>query len=226
MLIRDEKKKLYLGRYGLSDANISKNFNTASTPQHLGCERSFFEESEHNLKLKPCDIMEFEENLIASGTCDFILPARLMYEKTRLIINYDAGGYVCLSDFEVLGLEELLELLEKTLINLKSISQYLIIPERVTLNEETIYQNMRNGEVKFIYIPKREESIITGVLRFIGILERYVMPESKRFVAEIYAIIRKYNLPLEDMITLVVIKRRELFQKRQIKLNVNESKPG
>lgn len=95
-------------------------------------------DEKNNLNLKRCNIKDFEERVLSSGLCDFILPVNLMYNASSVIINYDASGYICLKDMDLLRLPDIFEILEKTLVNLKRVSEFLIDPERITLSAETI----------------------------------------------------------------------------------------
>lgn len=169
-------------------------------------------DEKNNLNLKRCNIKDFEERVLSSGLCDFILPVNLMYNASSVIINYDASGYICLKDMDLLRLPDIFEILEKTLVNLKRVSEFLIDPERITLSAETIYRNMKFKDIKFIFVPKDEESIIVGILKLIRVMAEYAMLEDKRFIHATYNNIKTCNLSLDDMITFIGLKRREIYE--------------
>ena len=54
-------------------------------------------------------IMPFEEKVLASGLCDFTLPASFINEKDKKWVVYDCGGYTALSELPLTEPDKVLE---------------------------------------------------------------------------------------------------------------------
>lgn len=54
--------------------------------------------------------------------------------------------------------------------------------------------------------------ILVGILKLIRVMAEYAMPEDKRFIHATYNNIKTCNLSLDDMITFIGLKRREIYE--------------
>lgn len=158
------------------------------------------------------NIKDFEEKVLVSGLLNFLLPVSVIHVEGSIIMNYDSSGYISLKEIGGLKLKDGLEILEKTLLNIRKTQEFLIEPERITLNSESIYVNPKTNAVKFVFIPKDEEAVIIGVLKFIKELQGYLIQENKGFLEKIYEDIKTSNMSPDSMITLIGLKKREVFE--------------
>ncbi len=156
------------------------------------------------------EILPFEEKVLSSGLCDFVLPANFIKEKDKKWIVYDCSGYTSLSEIKFSGFDEVLEVLEKSLNNLRKVSEFLIDPCKVRMNGQTVFHNLKRRDIKFAYMPAESDSMADNIAELIECLQLKVGNEEKRILREMQERMLCRNMSLREMADHVSMKRREL----------------
>ena len=153
-------------------------------------------------------MLPFEEKVLASGLCDFALPASFVSEKEKKWIVYDVSGYTCLAEMPVLDEDLLLEVFEKTLANLAKASEFLIDPAKVMLGPETVYFNPKKRTVRFAYMPVEESSVAANVRSLSEYLASRSYRELSSFIIKITDEMLMRNMQPAEMAAHVALMRR------------------
>ena len=154
-------------------------------------------------------IMPFEEKVLASGLCDFTLPASFINENDKKWVVYDCGGYTALSELPLTEPDKVLEVYEKTLFNLRKASEFLIDPAKVKLGPETVYFDMKKRTVRFAYMPVEGSSVAGNVRSFADYLAARTLAPLSAFITEITEEMMKRNMSLREMTGYVALMRRQ-----------------
>lgn len=154
-------------------------------------------------------VMPFEEKVLASGLCDFTLPASFVSGNNKRWVMYDCSGFTALSELPLSGPDEILEIFEKTLFNLRKASEFLIDPAKVTLSPKTVYFDMKKRIVRFAYMPAEKSSVAANIRSF----SEYLAERTDRAFASVLVemtdemIMR--NMSLREMSGYVALMRRK-----------------
>ncbi|MEG0156393.1 MAG: DUF6382 domain-containing protein [Anaerovoracaceae bacterium] len=168
-------------------------------------------ENNFNLEVSEESLLPFEEQVLASGLCDFALPMRFSKDNGKSKIVYECSGYSSIKDLQLVKIRDIFEVLEKSLITLNKAGEFLIDVEKVSLTTETVYYHLKHRDVKIAYIPGEASlGIFQNVLRFIGQLGEHSQEQTKVYLKRTSEEINKRNYNLKDTITFVGELRREI----------------
>ena len=156
------------------------------------------------------NLKPFEEKVIASGLCDFSLPAAFVTVNDVRQAIYDSSGYTRLDGLEFANIDEMLELLEKSMANLKKAGEFLIDPDQIVLNGKTIFMDRRRRDVKFVYVPSRMQRPMQNVLELTDYLENQAQPIQKQILSRLSDTIKEEHLSLKESATRTAVVRREI----------------
>ncbi len=155
------------------------------------------------------EMMPFEEKVLASGLCDFTLPASFINEKERKWVVYDCDGYTSLSELPLTDPDLILEVFEKTLFNLRKASEFLIDPAKVRLCPETVFFDLKKRTVRFAYMPVEDSSVAANV----RCLSEYLAERAGRtfsaFIVQMTDEMMMRNMSLREMSAYVALMRRK-----------------
>lgn len=154
-------------------------------------------------------MLPFEEKVLASGLCDFTLPASFISGKDKRWVIYDCNGFTSVAELPLLGKDEILEVFEKTLFNLRKASEFLIDPAKVMLAPETVYFDLKRRIVRFAYMPVEGSSVAANIRSFSEYLaERADRAFSSVLVNMTDEMIMR-NMSLREMSGYVALMRRK-----------------
>ena len=156
------------------------------------------------------NLKPYEEKVIASGLCDFSLPAAFVTVNDEKQAIYDSSGYTRLDEMEFENIDEMLELLEKAMANLKKAGEFLIDPNQIVLNDKTVFLDRKRRDVKFAYIPSRVQRPMQNVIELTNYLEHIAQPMYKQVLGNLSNSIRAGHLSLKESASRTSVVRREL----------------
>ncbi len=164
------------------------------------------------IEVKETKVMPFEEKVLTSGLCDFVLPMKFKKSKGMSKITYDCSGYSTISQIKLQGIKDILEILEKTLITYNKSNEFLINSEKIALTVDTVFYHLKYRDVKIAYIPSQEHRSFKENLEiFINQLKEYGDGQSRRILDKTYEEIQCRNLNAKEAINYIGSLRRELF---------------
>ena len=166
----------------------------------------------YTIELREEMLMPFEEQVLASGLCDFILPVNISIIPGKKQLTYECSGYTVLEDMKLEGIKEIFEIIEKTLLTLKKSYEFLIDPEKVTLNMDTVYFHRKHRDVKIIFIPGPRETMSVKVSKYISMLSKLNINEGKDYLIMLENSLFFENLNLTDAVNKVGLLKREMYQ--------------
>ena len=168
-------------------------------------------DNNYTLEFAKEDIKTYEERVLSSGLCDFAIPMRFTLYRGKRRVRYECSGYMALSDLESSDIGNILDIIERTLIMLKSAKDFLIDPDKVTLTKETVFYNARTGNVRIAYIVKKGSSVQSNVVSFIDSFMETDNQRTRDCLDKLGHDISIKNLSLEDSINRIGELKRKTF---------------
>ena len=162
------------------------------------------------LILKTQQIKPFEEKVLASGLCDFSLPASFVNIGGEKNAVYDSCGYTCVDDITLKDTDNMLELIEKTAANLGKAGEFLIDPAHIVLDGRTVFQNLRKRDVKFAYLPSRHQQPMENMMAFLDYFENRSAGEDREIIRVMSRYFRGRDLAPDDIVRHISVVRRDL----------------
>lgn len=106
-----------------------------------------------------------------------------------------------------------LDILEKIFLALSESGEYLILPERITLNEQTVFYNEIKKDVKIAYIPlpDSKSSPKNNLLIFVSELKEKTPEKMKDYFDTIKTNIDKNNYYVNELADITSLMKRELY---------------
>ncbi len=169
-------------------------------------------ENGYELKLEKGDIKPFEEKILFSGLCDFIIPMQFSNVGEEKIITYNCSGYAALRDLKLINSREIFEILEKTLLTLNKTMEFFIPPEKVTLNKDTVYYNLKKKNVRIAYIPTNSGNLFDHLNSFINELAEEASEETVEYLMSVKKDLHFYNRNLKELAGFVSEQRKRIHQ--------------
>ena len=171
-------------------------------------------DTDYTLDFPKESIKLFEERILASGLCDVIVPMSFQTGKNVKSVTYDCSGYASVRDLEPKNIREIYEILEKTLITLSKSTEFLISPEKITLNIDCVFYNLRSRRVRIAYIPSERGTVWEHIYGFAMELMNMAEEEAKNYLSELLEEGRLNNYNIRDMAKIVREQKRILFAKK------------
>lgn len=169
-------------------------------------------EQNYEIQLDIEEIKPFEERILFSGMCDFIIPMKFSNMGDKKIIKYNCCNYMAVGDMELSDGRTVLEILEKTLVTLSKSIEFYILPENVTLNIDTVFYNPRKKQVKIAYVPFKGNNLLQNIKSYMYQLYEESGDEAKEYLENIMEYVDKYNLDIRHMASFVHEQRRIMYQ--------------
>lgn len=157
-------------------------------------------------------IKEYEKEIFTSGECPFFLPMAFVKEGERDKVIYNYSGCIPFSKVEQWGTVEVLCYLENAIELLVISADYLIKPEKININCNTLYKDMFSETLKIAYIPCKNEITIMQQLK--NLIEEI---KEMCITKELYAYLLKMencllqNPSLKDVIKQIGLLKREAY---------------
>ena len=166
----------------------------------------------YEIELNIDEIQPFEEKVLFSGMCDFIIPMTFSNIGNKKIIKYDCCNYVAVGDLDLSDGKLVLEILEKTFVTLGKSLEFYILPENITLNLDTVFYNPKKKQVKIAYVPCQGKSLLKNIKSYIYQLYDEAGEETKEYLDGVIEEIDKYNFTIKRMAICVHEQRRIMYR--------------
>ena len=105
--------------------------------------------SNYEIEIKKGAMKLFEEKVLFSGMCDFVIPMRFTDAGESRKITYDCSGCVALRDMYPLSTGEIFEILEKTLLTLNRSVEFFIPHEKVKIDKDTVCNRKNKDTIEY-----------------------------------------------------------------------------
>ena len=173
-----------------------------------------WENREFRIKLEENTMRDFERIILTSGNCNLFMPMGFMSEEGGETVCYDCSGFAPLSSYRIERTEDVLYILERTLLILGKSVEYLITPAKVKLTAETVFHNKETGEVKIAYVPLdgRRNSLRRNIVAFIGQLKCDVCDGYDEYLDKLAGYIYYNNYYIKDIVNKIGLFKRELYE--------------
>ena len=170
-------------------------------------------EKNYEIEIPEESIKSFEEKVLLSGLCDFIIPMSFSSYGGKRKITYECSGYASVKELEISKVRDVFEILEKTLLSLNKSTEFLIDPLKITLTPETVYYNLKQKDVKIAYIPSenKSKSLNDNISFYIDSLSEGAAEEACKYLDHIKESMKKGHHSIKDIITKVGEMRREIY---------------
>ncbi len=166
----------------------------------------------YEIEIQKNDMKVFEERMLFSGLCDFIVPMRFTEKADKKKITYNCNGYVSLRDMMPLSPNKLFEILEKTLLTLNKSVEFFIPHNKVTLSVDTVYYDNKKKKVRIAYIPARKGELNKNLNSFLDELVQSADDEAKEYLISVKGDLNKFNRSLRDMAAFISEQRKRINQ--------------
>lgn len=161
------------------------------------------------VELKEGDIKEYEK-VILSESNDIFMPMGFVSFDEGELVTYNCSGYSSLNQCDITEVLEALDILERTLILVSRASEYLISPNRITLNKETIFYDRNTHQVRIAYLPveKDKSNLRENMSCFITEIEENLQENGKIYMDKVKTQIEENNYYIQDLINIIGDIRR------------------
>lgn len=169
-------------------------------------------ENDYVLEFPEEAILPFEERVLASGLCDFALPMQFTTSKGIKRVSYECSGYRALAELKLFNLRDIYEVLEKTMITLSKVNEFLIDINKLTLNMNTVFYHLKHKDIKLAYVPEECGGTISGkILRFLDVLGEGGEARTREYLKRTAEAIRQQNYSLQDIVRYIGALKREMY---------------
>ena len=174
-----------------------------------------WENNEYKMHFNEDTVLDFERIMLTSGECDYLLPMIFLGEGSEQVAYYDCRGLSPLSRYKIDRTEDAFYILEKVLIIMSCVVEYLIDPEKVMLTTDTIFFNVETGEIKIAYVPSIEvsASLRKHILALISELKADVEDDYQSYLDSFAVTVHRNNYQIRDLVNKLGLIRRELYLK-------------
>ena len=172
---------------------------------------------EFRIRLEENTMKEYERVMLTSGECSLFMPMGFMSEDGGETVCYNCSGFTPLSSFRIEKTEDVLYILERTLLILERSVEFLITPAKICLSEDTVFYNKETGEVKIAYIPAENsgEGWRRNIVTFLIQIKKDVRDENIEYINRIARCICSRNYYIRDIINKIGLYRREIYAEGQ-----------
>ena len=169
-------------------------------------------ETGYEIKIEKNDIKPFEEKVLFSGMCDIVMPMQFSNVGEQKIITYNCSGYAALRDMQLVNTKEIFEVLEKTLLTLNKTIEFFILPEKVTLNKDTVFYNLKKKNIRIAYVPTNDGSLYEHLNDFIDELAEDAKEETVEYLKSVKNDLHLYNRNLKELAGFVSEQRKRIYK--------------
>ena len=153
-------------------------------------------------------LSRIEEEMLSHNKIEGILPIRWQKENEKYLLRYDITGKQALD--VVLENEPLEETLLRDLLAgicavVKQLEKHLLLPEGILLRPETIFKDIKTGQLYFCYYPNETESI---QIRFRKLMEYMLAKTNHRNQKAVELSYGIYEEALKEEFVLQDIQKR------------------
>lgn len=169
-------------------------------------------EQGYEIELERWQVKEFEEKILFSGLCDFIIPMSFSNVESRKKITYNCSGYSSVRDMKVKTAKEIFEIIEKTLLTLNKSVEFYIPHEKVRLDIDTVFYDRKRKRVRIAYIPEETGTLTEHLENFFGQLCENAEEDAVCYIDSLKEDLALNNRNLKDMAVFVSEQRKRISQ--------------
>lgn len=168
------------------------------------------------LQLKEGAIKDFEK-IILLEVNDIFMPMGFVSFDEGELVTYNCSGYSSLSQCNVTEVLEALEILERTFLLVSRASEYLISPNMITMNMDTIFFDRKTRQVRIAYVPAEREaaSLRENMAGFINAIGENVQEKGKIYMDKVRVQMEENNYYIQDLINIIGEIRRSAVRELQ-----------
>lgn len=169
--------------------------------------------NEYKLSLREDSIHEYEKIILTSGDCSYLLPMVFMGINGQEVACYQCPGFSPLSEYRLDKTEDAIYVLEKVLLILSRVPDYLITPSRLTVTEDTVFYNETSGEIKLAYVPLQIENVNTRkqLIAFVTKLGSELSDGMDSCMKEAAALVGNPSYEIRDIVNRLGLLRRRIY---------------
>lgn len=167
-------------------------------------------ENSYEIELEKWKVKEFEEKILFSGLCDFIIPMSFSDINDKKKIKYNCSGYSSVRDMNVESINEVFEIIEKTLITLNKSVEFYIPHEKVRLNLDTVFYDLKRKRVRIAYMPEENGTLMEHLNYFLDQLSENVAEDTAEYIKSLKLDLNMNNRNLRDMAVFVSEQKKRI----------------
>lgn len=168
-------------------------------------------DNDFRVELKEGAIKEYEK-VILSEVNDIFMPMGFVSFDEGELVTYNCSGYSSLGQCDITEVLEALEIIERTFLLVSRASEYLISPNRITLNTDTIFYNRETHQVRIAYVPAEKETanLRENMSYFITEIKENIHEQGKIYVDKVKSQMEENNYYIQDLINVIGDIRRSV----------------
>lgn len=178
------------------------------------------------LEYDKSSFFEYEKRMLSDSECPHTLPMHFLSEEGKETAYYDFTEFIQLEEYirrksypDDLEIEyqallhDALDILSRILQCLKGLDEYLLSPNRISLESDTIFISLNNDNINLVFIPNRNNGLpLQG--KIIALIETircfYHHSEVEQCIERFIELIYQKNLGLDGMIATLGNIQREV----------------
>ena len=164
----------------------------------------------YEIELESWKVKEFEEKILFSGLCDFVIPMSFSDTKNSKKIKYNCSGYSSIRDLQASSTKEFFEIIEKTLITLNKSVEFYIPHEKVRLDIDTVFYDNKRKRVRIAYIPEEEGTLMEHLNAFFDQLLELAAEDTVEYIRSLKEDLNFNNRSLRDMAVFVSEQKKRI----------------
>lgn len=166
-------------------------------------------DSNFRIHLKEGAIKDYEK-IILTEVNDIFMPMGFVNFDEGEIVTYNCSGYSSLSQCNISEVLEALDILERTFMLVSRASEYLISPNMITLNLDTIFYDRETRQVRIAYVPVDREnaSLRENLAGFITEMKVCLHDQAKTYIDKVKVQMEENNYYIQDLINIIGDIRR------------------
>ena len=164
----------------------------------------------YEIELEKWKVKEFEEKVLFSGLCDFIIPMSFSDLNDRKKIKYNCSGYSSVRDMNIASINEIFEIIEKTLITLNKSVEFYIPHEKVRLNLDTVFYDLKRKRVRIAYMPEEDGTLMEHLNFFLDQLSDIADEDTVEYIKSLKLDLNMNNRNLRDMAVFVSEQKKRI----------------
>ncbi|MDR2354789.1 MAG: DUF6382 domain-containing protein [Clostridiales Family XIII bacterium] len=115
------------------------------------------EGGKRRVETEAAELPLFEERILTAGHCGAVLPAVVLTVNGRRLIQYDTAGFLRFADYPFRHLDEVLGVLQETLLLLLEAEDFLLCADKFALCGETLFVDAKSRRPGLLYGASRAE---------------------------------------------------------------------
>lgn len=156
-------------------------------------------------------IHKYERDIVADGICDSFIPASFFREEDKLKVIYNYDGYVRISECRFREIIQLLNLIDRVILNIEKAMDCFIDINRISFTSDTVFYNQQTEDVRMAFMVSDDGmNFNERTERFIGSLYNVYDGPGTDCLDRLRSYIRTGNRSFDD------IKRETSYIRREV----------